>query len=121
MTEEKIPIAHLSQFARENPLAIEIEGLDLVAVLYDDAVTVFEGRCPHQGTLRSLDSNELVCRSHGWRFNYLSGDSTGRPGVSLKTLPVEIEAGQWTAYPGRNYRCPVDPSRGPAAGHLPGA
>jgi cytochrome P450 len=34
-------------------------------------VRLYEGRCPHQGTLLgegSLEGNELVCRAHGWRF-----------------------------------------------------
>ena len=33
MSSEKIPIAHLSQFATQNPLAVEIEEMDFVHAL----------------------------------------------------------------------------------------
>ena len=92
----RIRVAHLSEFSEENPLAVQVEGVDLVAVYHNDAVTLFEGRCPHQGTLLgegTLEDGALVCRGHGWRFDPASGAKIEDPHVCLRSFAVEIEAG----------------------------
>ena len=45
-------------------------------------------RSSQKGT---LEGDELIVRGHGWRFNCQTGNSSNRPGVSLKTLPIGIE------------------------------
>lgn len=37
---QKTRVAHISEFAEENPLAVQVEGVDLVAVYHNDAVTL---------------------------------------------------------------------------------
>ncbi|MEM7538120.1 MAG: cytochrome P450 [Chloroflexota bacterium] len=98
---QKHRVAHINEFAQTNPLSIQVEDVELVGVLSGETVSVFEGRCPHQGTLLaegSVDSTAdgavLTCRSHGWQFDCLSGARRGgkRSGLKQFTTLVENEA-----------------------------
>jgi nitrite reductase/ring-hydroxylating ferredoxin subunit len=92
--ENKSRVAHISQFSEDVPVPVQVEDVDLVAVLRNDRVTVFEGKCPHQGTMLSegtLEDRALVCRGHGWRFDPASGAKLGDPNICLQSFHAEIE------------------------------
>jgi nitrite reductase/ring-hydroxylating ferredoxin subunit len=75
--------------------AARVAGVDLV-VLDDDEVRVFEGTCPHQGTLLAegaLEHSVLVCRGHGWRFDCRSGRALDQPNVCLRRFATEVREG----------------------------
>ena len=55
---------------------VSVGGMELVVVPTANGPQVFDGRCPHQGTLLSegqVTDGVLVCRSHGWRFDASAG------------------------------------------------
>ncbi len=90
-----IRVAHLDMFAEANLVAAQVEGVELVVVNRADTVTVFEGRCPHQGTLLaegSLEDDALICRGHGWRFHCASGAKVDDAGVCLHQFAAHVDA-----------------------------
>lgn len=92
--KDKCSVAHMRDFTTANPLSIQVNEIDLVGVLTEDTVSVFEGRCPHEGTLLaegSLENGVLTCRAHGWQFDCLSGKRKGFPQTCLKQFTVAIE------------------------------
>jgi cytochrome P450/nitrite reductase/ring-hydroxylating ferredoxin subunit len=69
-------IAVVGELERGNLVGAQVAGVELVVVADENRVKVFEGRCPHQGTLLSegnVDDGRLVCRGHGWQFDCASG------------------------------------------------
>lgn len=67
--------------------AARLEGVDLVMLRHGDDIAVFEGRCPHQGTLLAegtLDRGVLTCRGHGWRFDSGTGVGINMPAACLR-------------------------------------
>jgi cytochrome P450/nitrite reductase/ring-hydroxylating ferredoxin subunit len=89
-----VAVATLREIADGKPIPAQVEGVDLVVVSSGSGVTVFEGHCPHQGTLLSegyMEDGILVCRAHGWRFDCTSGQRVGHPNTCLKRLPARID------------------------------
>ena len=69
-------ITTLAELEQESLVGARVAGVELVAVGCGDNVSVFEGHCPHQGTLLSeghLEGGHLVCRGHGWQYDCASG------------------------------------------------
>ena len=67
--------------------AARLEGVELVMLRHGQGIAVFQGRCPHQGTLLAeggLDQGVLTCRGHGWRFDSGTGESLNMPAVCLR-------------------------------------
>jgi cytochrome P450/nitrite reductase/ring-hydroxylating ferredoxin subunit len=86
-------IAHLKDLPEDDPVALEVDGIHLVAICHAGQVRVYEGRCPHQGTLLgegSLEGDDLVCRAHGWRFAVDTGVRVGHPAVCLQPFTAEV-------------------------------
>jgi cytochrome P450/nitrite reductase/ring-hydroxylating ferredoxin subunit len=93
MIDGLVRIASVSQLEEGNPIAAQTEGQELVVVKCDGAVTVLEGKCPHQGTMLvegTVENGCLVCRGHGWSFDCGSGVKTGNPNIRLKTFAATI-------------------------------
>jgi cytochrome P450/nitrite reductase/ring-hydroxylating ferredoxin subunit len=94
---QKIHVAHVQELQNGTPIATQVEGVELVVVPGSDSVAVFEGRCPHQGTLLAegtLQAGVLTCRAHGWRFDCASGMKLGDARVCLQPFTVSIENAQ---------------------------
>jgi cytochrome P450/nitrite reductase/ring-hydroxylating ferredoxin subunit len=88
-----VPVDDLSE---ENPVAANVNDVELVVLSCNGTVTIFEGRCPHQGTLLAegtVENGTLVCRAHGWRFDCVSGVHVERPNICLKQFTVSIDNG----------------------------
>jgi len=93
----KVQIATLADLAQEQLAGAEVAGIDLVAVACGDNFTVFEGRCPHQGTLLSegyVEDGRLVCRGHGWQFQCPSGLRVDDDQICLHQFSCAIEDGR---------------------------
>ncbi len=94
MMEETIWIAHTSKLIEGVPIFTQAEGLELVVLKYNGSITVFQGVCPHEGTLLAtgtVDKGMLICSGHGWRFDCASGQKVEEPSVCLKRFSVRIE------------------------------
>ncbi|MEX0679997.1 MAG: glutamate synthase-related protein [Balneolales bacterium] len=60
------------------PEHYQVNGLDLVAVRFDDQVSVLYGRCLHRGALMGdgyVEGDNLICGVHGWDYRYDTGVS----------------------------------------------
>jgi cytochrome P450/nitrite reductase/ring-hydroxylating ferredoxin subunit len=67
--------------------AARLEDVELVMLRHGEGIAVFQGRCPHQGTLLAegaLGQGVLTCRGHGWRFDGDTGASLNMPAVCLR-------------------------------------
>ena len=66
-------------------------------------VEIYQNRCPHAGTplnlfnerFMDLDNRYLLCRTHGAKFDFLSGKCIAGPckGQYLRKVAFRIEAG----------------------------
>jgi cytochrome P450/nitrite reductase/ring-hydroxylating ferredoxin subunit len=125
-------IATIGEIEAEGLVGVQVSGIDLVVVAIDGGVSVFEGRCPHQGTLLaegSVNGNHLVCRGHGWQFDRSNGANVDDPGVCLHRFSALIDSGSvlvdraeivaWAASRSRAQE-PVDERRLLSPEQLPG-
>lgn len=68
----------LSQLEEKKPVGVQISGLDLVVIQYDDQVSVLYGRCLHRGALLAdgyIEGENLICGLHGWDYRLDTGVS----------------------------------------------
>ncbi|MCB0163110.1 MAG: cytochrome P450 [Anaerolineae bacterium] len=90
-------IASMAELEQATLMGVQVAGVDLVAVVNNGSVTVFEGRCPHQGTLLAegyVDHDRLVCRAHGWQFHCASGAKRDEAQIGLHRFSVMVEDGK---------------------------
>lgn len=95
--EHLIPLANLNDLSVGTLTAVNIDGVDLVLVNNAGDIKAFEGRCPHMGTLLAegeLQNGELVCRTHHWRFDCVTGKKSHSHGICLAKLPLQIQDGK---------------------------
>ena len=74
-----------------------------IVVRTDGAVRAYVNRCPHVGhpldlmpdVFLTADRSQLICSSHGARFDPLSGRCVAGPcaGASLRAVPVSVVEG----------------------------
>lgn len=96
-TSSLLPIARLSELAEDVPVALDADGTPLVAVRHAGTVSVFDGLCPHQGSLLAdgqVVDGQLVCPGHGWRFDCASGRRAGDPATCLHRFDARIADGE---------------------------
>jgi cytochrome P450/nitrite reductase/ring-hydroxylating ferredoxin subunit len=90
-------IATIAELEQGNLVGAQVAGVELVAVSGEDGIHVFEGRCPHQGTLLSeghVEDGRLVCRGHGWRFDCASGAKIDDAQTGLHPFSAAVEGGK---------------------------
>jgi len=78
------------------PTPLQVNGLDLVVVRYDDNVSVLYGRCLHRGALMAdgyISGDNLICGLHGWDYRYDTGVSEYNNSEVLYKFKSEIEDG----------------------------
>ncbi len=113
VSDAPVQIARLSDIPETGLLGTSVNGVDLVLVQHQDQIRAFEGRCPHQGTLLAegelvsgADGSstgvvpQLICRSHQWRFDCLSGQRLDQQGTCLRSYPVTVVDGVIYIAPG---------------------
>ena len=91
---EKIVVARMPELVEDSVTAAQAEGVELVVIRHSDAITIFEGRCPHQGTLLSegsITGGVLTCRGHGWQFECESGCAQGHGGLRLQQFGALLD------------------------------
>jgi cytochrome P450/nitrite reductase/ring-hydroxylating ferredoxin subunit len=84
----------MPELVDESVTAAQVEGVELVVIKHSDAITIFEGRCPHRGTLLSEGSirdGVLTCRGHGWQFECGSGCAQGHAGMRLQQFGALLD------------------------------
>jgi cytochrome P450/nitrite reductase/ring-hydroxylating ferredoxin subunit len=94
-----IHIARLSDLAECVPVGARVEGLELIVIKRGGDVSVFQGACPHQGTLLAagtVDNGVLTCSGHGWRFNCETGQRVDDANICLKRFSAVITGGHVT-------------------------
>ena len=75
---QKEIVAQLSTLPDRTPAYALVGEVDLVVVRFDDAVSVFYGRCLHRGALMSdgfVRGDNLICGVHDWDYRLDSGVS----------------------------------------------
>ena len=91
---EGVVVATKPELAEDSVTTAQVEGVDLVVLKHSNAITIFEGRCPHQGTLLSegsIKDGVLTCRGHGWQFECASGCALGQTGVRLMQFTALVD------------------------------
>ncbi len=94
-----VDVAHLREVGL---LGARVGAVDLVVLCWQGEIKVFEGRCPHQGTLLSegeISHGKLICRSHQWHFDCMSGQGVPQPDVGqtescLRAVASSVVGGQ---------------------------
>lgn len=96
-TASPVALVRASALADDTPLAVDADGVPLVVVRHAGTVSVFDGRCPHQGNLLAdgeVVDGQLVCAAHGWRFDCLSGRRAGDPRTCLHRFDAQLVDGE---------------------------
>ncbi|MBI4434062.1 Rieske 2Fe-2S domain-containing protein [Candidatus Uhrbacteria bacterium] len=71
-------------------------GRPAILVQSEDGIRAYYNICTHDGGCCALVGRDLVCESHGARFNPVSGKALSAPapmGTFLTKIPIRIEAG----------------------------
>ncbi|MFY0674816.1 MAG: Rieske 2Fe-2S domain-containing protein [Bacteroidia bacterium] len=93
-----IQLCKLADLKEKQPTHHQINGLDLVSVLYENGneISVLYGRCLHRGALMSdghIDGHNLICGVHGWDYRYDTGVSEYNNSEILHKFKSEIKDG----------------------------
>jgi toluene monooxygenase system ferredoxin subunit len=72
-----------------------VEGSEIL-VLRDaqGAIRAFDGICPHQDSLLAdghFDGATIVCPTHGWMFNAVTGKGINPSSCRIAPYPVKLE------------------------------
>ena len=92
--KQPIVIAQVSSLENKQPEHALVNGLDLVIVKFDDAISVLYGRCLHRGALMSdgyVDGDNLICGVHGWDYRVDSGVSEYNNKEVLHKFSTKVE------------------------------
>ncbi len=97
-----VAVADVAHLRRVGVLGARVGAVDLVVLCWQGEIRVFEGRCPHQGTLLSeghISQGKLICRSHQWQFDCRSGLRVGQPDAGqaetcLRAIGSSVVGGQ---------------------------
>ncbi len=79
---------------KEELTPVTIEGIELVVVKQEEIISVFSGKCLHDGASLGhsgfLDGGHITCGRHLWRYHINTGELDGEKGVFLKKLNIQI-------------------------------
>jgi glutamate synthase domain-containing protein 2/nitrite reductase/ring-hydroxylating ferredoxin subunit len=94
--EQKIRLCEFNELQDKKPTGFIINGLDLVAIRYDEKVSVLYGRCLHRGALMAdgrIDGENIICGVHNWDYRYDTGVSEYNNEEALEKFTAVIEDG----------------------------
>jgi len=86
----------LDDLSDRQPAHALVAGVDLVAVRYDDEISVLYGRCAHRGALMAdghIEGDNLICGVHGWDFRFDTGVSEYDNSETLHKFSAWVEDG----------------------------
>ena len=91
-------IAIFEELSALTPTHVEVVGVDLVAVRWEEGteVSVLYGRCLHRGALLSdgcIEGENLVCGLHQWDYRYRTGVSSYENTERLERFTSWIDNG----------------------------
>lgn len=89
-------IADTTDIGSDSGATFLVDDVEVAVFQSDGEWLAIEGRCPHKGASLgngSVVSAVVTCPLHDWQFDLRSGESVGRPGVAVRTIPVQIEDG----------------------------
>ena len=91
----KTAVAKFSELKDRSPAHALVANVDLVVVRFDDAVSVFYGRCLHRGAMMAdgfVDANDnLICGVHDWDYRLDTGVSSYNNEEALEKFSSWIE------------------------------
>ncbi len=93
---KKVVIADWSGLKVREPSYALVANVDLVAVRYDNEVSVLYGRCLHRGALLAdghIQGQNLICGVHQWDFKYETGISEYDNDERLQKFSAWVEDG----------------------------
>ncbi|NRO99496.1 cytochrome P450 [Paraburkholderia sp. NMBU_R16] len=94
LSSEKVVVALKPTLAANSAATVQIDGVELTVVRTAECIAIFEGRCPHQGSLLSegsINASVLTCRGHGWQFDCASGRGVGGTVNDLKRFEAFVD------------------------------
>lgn len=94
MTELKL--CEFGELEDRNPEHFLVNSLDLVAIRYDDQISVLYGRCLHRGALLGdgyIDGENLMCGVHHWDYRLDTGVSEYNNEEALFKFNAWVEDG----------------------------
>ncbi len=94
--QQPIRLCYFSKLEDRQPAAYQINGLDLVAIRYDENISVLYGRCLHRGALMAdghIDGDNIICGLHGWDYRYDTGVSEYDNQEVLHKFTATVEDG----------------------------
>ncbi len=94
---KRVRVAATADLRDDVALPASVDGVDLVVIGHGGGAVVYQGHCPHRGTLLAegaIENGTLTCRGHGWRFDCGSGSAAERPEVCLMRFTAFVEDGE---------------------------
>jgi glutamate synthase domain-containing protein 2 len=91
-----IKLIELRVLNDRQPAYAEVNGLDLVVILYDEKISVLYGRCLHRGALMAdghVEGHNLICGLHGWDYRIDTGVSEYNNKEALHKFTSKTEDG----------------------------
>lgn len=80
---------------------LEVDGRNLFVYRTENAIKVYDSRCPHQETNiphLALDGQQLTCPKHGWAFDIESGTCIKNGKRPLRGFEHKVENGRILAF-----------------------
>lgn len=94
---QETQITTLDELKKEKLVGVQVAGVELIAISCGGQINVYEGTCPHQGTLLSegeIENGRLTCRGHGWQFHCGSGAKIDDPDTCLHQFSAVVDNGK---------------------------
>ena len=88
------PIATVSELQQSGPKQFIYHDRPAIVLQSEDGIRAFYNICTHDGGCCALVGRDLVCESHGARFNPVSGKALSMPAPldsKLTPIPIRVE------------------------------
>ena len=89
-------VGALEAFPEGAAARVACDGRTVFVHRSNGGVSVYDSRCPHEGTdipLQAIEGGELHCPKHDWRFDLATGRCVAKGDRPLKRYPSRAEAG----------------------------
>jgi nitrite reductase (NADH) small subunit len=86
-------VANVGDLAPGDIVPVTVDGSELILYRVGDAYHAAQGHCPHRRAPLAdgiLSGGMLVCASHGWRFDAVTGRHELSPETCLVTYAVRV-------------------------------